>query len=103
MNEVISIDLELEERLREEFGETLTPEFLNMLRLGKAVYEHAFLDFIPKEKLLEWVSQMYDGGKEQRAIYDCEIEGMVVHNGTDVISAGDYLEKRGKEEGYLSE
>ena len=100
--DVIHFDGNLERRLREEFGEEATPEFMNMLRLGKAAYEHGYHGFIPKEIVLKWVAEMYDGGQKQKAIRNGEAHGSININSGDVLNAGSYLSLFGKREGYLS-
>tara|TARA_Y100000310_G_C20387083_1_gene670960 strand:- start:339 stop:704 length:366 start_codon:yes stop_codon:yes gene_type:complete len=102
VDKVIPFDQELEEKVREEFGKEATPEFINMLRLGKAAYEHGFHGFIKKEKVLEWVSRLYDGGEEQQAIRQGKAHGGININSSDVISAGSHLSLHGEREGYLS-
>ena len=101
-DEVISIDEELEKRVKEQFGDEATPEFINMLRLGKAAYEHGYHEFIPKKKLLKWVNTMYDAGQEQRKVMRGKAHGRILINSSDVITAGGYLSLFGKKEGYLS-
>jgi hypothetical protein len=102
--EVVKFGEELERRVKKEFGDKATPEFMNLLILGKGVYEHGFFDFIPKEKLMDWVDKMYEAGKNQRRIRNGEGQGdgMILINDGDVINAGAYLDLHGKQEGYLS-
>jgi len=95
-DKVVPFDENLEKRVKQEFGEEATPEFINMLRAGKAAYEHAYHGFIPKKKFLKWVSIMYDAGQEQRKV----MRGRT--HSTDVIIAGGYLSVFGKRERYLS-
>ena len=101
--EVVFFTEDLRKRIRKEFGDEATPEFMNMLMLGKAVYEHGYHDFIPKEKVLEWVSGMYDGGQKQRRIRKGEEHGAILINSWDVIGAASYLSLHGKIEGYLQD
>jgi hypothetical protein len=101
-DEVVPFNEALEQRVKAEFGDEATPEFINMLSVGKAAYEHAYNNFISKEKFLEWVSEMYDRGKKAKAIENGEIEGMIPINSSDVINAGAYLSLFGKRKGYLS-
>jgi hypothetical protein len=98
----LKFDEELERRIGEEFGDEATPEFLNMLMLGKAAYEHGHSGFIPKEKVIEWVGRMYNGGQQQREIMEGKSHGMISINSGDVINSGSYLSLHGKKEGYLS-
>jgi hypothetical protein len=102
MSEVIPFDEHLEERVKEEFGEEATCEFVNMLRVGKAAYEHGYNNFIFKDNFLRWVSEMYDAGVVQREIREGKREGNISINGGDVINAGAHLALFGKEKGYLS-
>lgn len=102
LGEVISFDENLEKKVKEEFGDEATPEFINMLRAGKAAYEHGYHGFISKEKFLEWVSRMHDGGEEQRKIRTGKSHGRILLNKVDIINAGSYLSVVGKKEGYLS-
>jgi hypothetical protein len=92
----------LEERVKKEFGEEATPEFMNLLRLGKAAYEHGYHGFIPRKKLLKWVSMMYDSGENQMKIMHGKAHGSITLNSYDVINAGGYLSLFGKREGLLS-
>ncbi len=92
----------LEERVKKEFGEEATPEFINMLRAGKAAYEHGCHNFIPKKKFLKWVSIMYDAGQEQRRVMNRNAHGRILIDSVDVINAGGYLSLFGKRERYLS-
>jgi len=75
---------------------------MNMLRLGKAAYEHGYHGFCSKEKVMEWVGRMYECGQQQARISKLEEDGMVNTNSTDVIASGSYLDLWGKKEGYLS-
>ncbi len=99
---VIPFDEVLEERVKKEFGDEATPEFINMLRLGKAAYEHGYNGFISQEKVMEWVGKMYEGGQEQNRISRRKVHGMVLINSSDVINSGAYLELFGEEESFLS-
>ncbi|MBU3923996.1 MAG: hypothetical protein KJ592_03705 [Nanoarchaeota archaeon] len=101
-NEVIPFDERLERIVLEEFGEEATSEFMNMLRLGKAAYEHGYAGFATKEKVMEWAGRMYDGGVEQRKIRSGEACGMILINFSDVMNAGAYLSELGERDGYLS-
>ncbi len=99
---IIPFDKYLEERLIQEFEEKATPEFINMIRAGKAAYEHAYNGFISKEKFLEWIGMMFDGGQNQREIREGKAHGRILINSADIINVGCYLSFLGKQEGYLS-
>jgi hypothetical protein len=101
-DEVVPFNDDLERRVKAEFRDEANPEFINLIRIGKAAYEHGYNNFISKEKFLEWVSKMYEGGKKQREIQDGKIEGMILINSSEIINAGSYLSLFGKKEGYLS-
>ncbi len=101
--EVIGFDKELEERVKKEFGNKATPEFINLLRLGKAAYEHGYFGFIPKERVMRWVSMIYDGGRQQKRIREGREHGKILINNADVMNAAAYLDSFGKKEGYLSD
>ena len=78
---IVPFNTELESLIGQEFkGETITPEFMNMLRAGKAAYEHGYHGFISREKFLEWVGKMYDGGGEQKKILLGEVHGKIIIN-----------------------
>jgi hypothetical protein len=96
------IDEELEKKIKEDFSDKLTPEFINMLRLGKAAYEHGYYGFISKEKVLEWVSKMYDGGKKQKLIRQGMSHGKIITDAYDVLNAASFLDLFGKDLSYLS-
>jgi len=102
--EVIAFDKELEKRVKKEFGDEATPEFINLLRMGKAVYEHGYFGFIEKEKVMEWVDRMYDAGQKQKELRSGKGNGdeMILTNSADVINAAAYLSSSGEKEGYLS-
>jgi len=100
--EVLSFNETLEKRIKEEFGEEATPEFLNMLRAGKAAYEHGYHGFIPKKKFLKWVGIMYDAGQNQRGVMNGKVHGEILIDSADVLNAGGYLSLEGKKKGYLS-
>ena len=101
-DEVVSFSEDLEKRVKQEFGDEATPEFINMLRAGKAAYEHGYHGFIPKKKFLKWVSTMYDAGQEQRKVMHGKTHGRILINSPDVINAGGYLLSFGKRKGFLS-
>jgi hypothetical protein len=101
--EVISFNEALEKKVKKEFGDLATPEFINLLRLGKAAYEHGYFNFIPKEKVMEWVGSMYESGQQQRKLRNGEEgEGMITIDDGDVMGAGSFLDLFGKNKGYLS-
>ncbi|MCL5730485.1 MAG: hypothetical protein M1165_02880 [Candidatus Pacearchaeota archaeon] len=102
--DVVAFDKELEERVISEFGDTATPEFMNLLRLGKAAYEHGYFGFIPVEKVVEWVKEMYIGGQKQRSIRGGggNENEMININSADVMNAASFLDLYGEERGYLS-
>jgi len=102
VEKVVPFSDALEERVKEEFGEDATPEFLNILRLGKAAYEHGYHGFIPRKKLLKWVKMMYYSGQIQKRIMNRKAHGSITLNSYDVINAGGYLSLFGKREGLLS-
>ncbi|MFA5071626.1 MAG: hypothetical protein WC511_04685 [Candidatus Pacearchaeota archaeon] len=102
MAEVISFNKELEDRVKKEFGDEATPEFINLLKLGQAAYEHGYFGFVKKEKVIEWVGRMYDAGEEQKKVRDGEKEGHIIINSADVINSASYLSFFGEREGYLS-
>lgn len=101
-DDVAPFDEKVEALVREEFGDEATPEFINMLRLGKAAYEHGYNGFISREKVEEWARRMYEAGQQQKRIRSMEEEGMVLINSGDVVNAGAYLSTFGKREGYLT-
>ena len=102
MEEIKTIDKKLEQRLKEDFGSQITLEMMNLLRVGKAAYEHAFGEFIPKEKFMEFVSSAYDAGVDQVKIYGLEREGLLNNNGSDVINFADFLISEGVAKKYVS-
>jgi len=99
-DEVIRLD---EGLVIKTFGNEATPEFINMLRLGKAAYEHGYHGFISEEKVVEWAKKMYIAGRQQREIRDRKRHGKITINSSDVISGGSYLDVFGKRKGFLSE
>jgi len=103
MKEVVPFDEMLEKRVKEEFGDEATPEFINMLRLGKAAYEHGYNGFISQEKVMEWAGKMYDGGQKQNRVSLGKVHGMILTNSSDVMNTGAYLELFGTRDGFLSE
>ena len=103
-DEVIPFSGELEARIIAEFGEEATPEFLNLLRMGKAAYEHGYHGFVPLEKVVDYARNMYEAGKHQRDVATGKGNGgeMIAINGGDVRAAASHLSIFGKKEGYLS-
>jgi len=103
-DEVIPFSGELEALIINEFGEEATPEFLNMLRLGKAAYEHGYHGFIPLERVVDYAIRMYEAGKHQRDVVGGKGNGdeMITINGGDVRAAASHLSIFGRREGYLS-
>lgn len=80
---------EVREELNKEAG---TSEILNLIRIAASVHAHAFLQYgNSKEKLLEWVSLAWEGGKKQRRIGKCEEEGCINSHCGIVLNAGAYL------------
>jgi len=102
MDDIFLFNKKLEDKIREEFGEEASDEFINMLILGKSVYGVGYNDLIPLEKVQEWVENMYNCGKRQKELRNGEREGMIFVNSGDVVNAGAYLSLFGKKEGYLS-
>ena len=104
-DEVVLFDDALRERVEREFEEEATPEFINLLALGKAAYEHGYHGFISLEKVLDWVAGMYASGVEQRQARSGEGDGdtMILTNSSDVMNTASYLSMRGMTEGYLSD
>ena len=101
-DEVVSFSEDLEKRVKQEFGDEATPEFMNMLRAGKAAFEHGYHNFIPKKNFLRWVSIMYNAGKEQMKVMRGKSHGKVLIGSVDVLNAGGYLLSFGKRKGFLS-
>ena len=99
---IVLFDDKLEARIRKEFGEEATPEFMNMVRAGKAAYEHGYHGFIHKREFLGWIEEMYDAGKEQREVRNGKKHGRIIINSSDVMSAAAHLALHGKRRGYLS-
>ncbi len=100
--EIIPFDDNLEKRVKKELGVIATPELINMLRAGKAAYEHGYHRFISKEKFMEWISKLYDAGQEQKKIREGKLHGAILINSQDVINAGNYLGMYGRKRKYLS-
>lgn len=99
-DEVIVFGDEIEQKLKDEFGEKATPDFINMLRLGKAAFEHGYQGFITKDKVLEWVGQLYESGMQER-------RGMTHQNklrpgSEDILNSAEFLAYHGPNKGYLS-
>lgn len=103
MKEITPFNDDLEKMVAKEFEEVATPEFINMIRLAKAAYEHGYSGLITKEKVQEWVGRLYDSGADQRQIDTGKKHGNISINGSDVKNVGSYLELWGKKEGYLKE
>jgi len=80
----------------------VSPEVLNLVRVGLAVREHAFIGYrISRSKLLEFVGLMWDRGKGGRRVYDFKEEGQVLDAymlGYDIAAL---LTMWGQEKGYL--
>lgn len=103
----------LEERLKKEFEEEATPEFINLVRVAYAAHEHALLHLaskhtslpqyeITKENFLEWISGAWDAGEHQLRVYTMEEEGGVSNELGIALKFGDYLSLFGRRKGYLS-
>src|SRR3989344_7787712 len=90
-NDVAPFDELLEKRIKAEFGNEATQEFINMLKAGKVAYEHGYNGFISREKFIEWVGKMYDSGAQQQRVRKGEEHGTIFINNGDVITAGSYL------------
>lgn len=100
--DIAPFDEELEVRIKEEFGNEATPEFMNMLRIGKAAYEHGYNGFITRAKVQEWVGSLYKAGQHQRLVRGGKAHGRILINSSDVIGAGANLSLFGKRKGYLT-
>ena len=100
--EALAFSEEVEEWIKKEFGDEANFEFINLLKLGKATFEHGYNGFIERERFLEWAGRVYDGGVQQRQISNLEKEGNVIIGFGDIANSASYLHLFGKEEGYLS-
>ncbi len=100
--DIPSLTPELRKYIRKEYEDVVSPEFMNMLLVGKAAYEHGYRGFITKEKFMEWVSYMYNTGEDQKKIRRGEKHGKVLTSSVDVINAALFLEFFGKRDGFLS-
>ncbi|MBT4166451.1 hypothetical protein HOE04_05415 [archaeon] len=100
---IIPFDERLVDIIKKEFGDEATPEFLNMLQLGKAAYEHGYHNLLTKEKVQEWAGEMYEAGQKQRQISEGKIHSCITINSYDMINAGAHLSLFGKRQGLLTE
>lgn len=103
-DEVVVFNDDLEKRIKEEFGEKATPEFMNLLRTGQAAYEHGYRRFITEEKFIEFVRDMYKAGQEQRDRREFKVksEGGLIFSPYEIINSGSFLDVFGKRQGFLS-
>ncbi len=93
----------IQKKLKEEFGEEVTPEFLNLVRAGIAAHEHAFQNYgITKEDYIRWVSLAWDRGVHQRRVYDMEVEGCIDNSLGILLNLSAILSLHGQKEGYLA-
>ena len=96
------MDSDLECRLKEEFGSFATPEFINLIRAAIAAHEDAFKGYIPKEKFMDFLSNVWEGGVNQKKVHYLEVEGSILTGRGLTLNLGSYLEMQGKREGYIS-
>lgn len=102
--DIITFTDELERKVRGEFCEKATPEFMNLIRAAVATHEHAFAGYeITKEKYMEWISHAWDNGLHQRRVYEMEIEGSINNSIGVSMNFGARLDLFGKREGYISQ
>jgi hypothetical protein len=99
---MVIVDDEMEVYIRKEFGEEVTPEFLNLIKIAVAIHEHVFQFGIPKSNFLKWVSKAWDEGAKQEKIHAMKMKGSVLNDQDIVMSIGASLSRDGRKEGYLS-